>query len=480
MGVLMQAPLKFPLSKDPKSMITTPQWQQYFTQSQSYMNIVYPEQFGNGPTAIQSAINSITSGMVLLTQPVYISGDINITDKSVSLVGYGRGETIITNNSGAGTALLVYAHTVSVSVNIKGFRLNAAAGNGIKLQTTYPNGIIRSNFKDLYISNSAYGLFTTGDSGAQTFGNSFEDIFIENVSAYGMYLDYGCYNYFKNIMVTRTADNAYSIYNKQAQNTFVSVQTDGCIYDQDPSTWIHPVIETIYATTPPVSTAFTAVGVKSIIDLELVGIVPTKCPYGLTVYGTVSVIENFKTVQTMGTDYPTYPLNLTANSGGVVINAVIAGGYSCSSFVPAATLENWTFINSAAVAGGSVLQSGLMTEEITLSTGGATTLSTGYLLPATSIIDFVSYYVTVSITGSGVTGFEIGDTATATRFTASAITGLTGGTAGVAQDHLSLAHLAMSQVAADKIKITAVGGTPTAGKIRVLVYYRQVLAPSAY
>lgn len=115
-----------------------------------------------------------------------------------------------------------------------------------------------------------------------------------------------------------------------------------------------------------------------------------------------------------------------------------------------------------------------ITEEITLSTSGATTDSTANLLPANSIILGVSARVTTTITTA--TDWSVGDGSTAARFAAANST-LVAGTTSVGLAHWA-GTVAMVQAAAAKLRITCTG-TAGAGKIRVSVNYITFTAPTA-
>lgn len=111
-------------------------------------------------------------------------------------------------------------------------------------------------------------------------------------------------------------------------------------------------------------------------------------------------------------------------------------------------------------------------EELTLSTGGATTDSSANLLPAAAIIEAVQYEVTASITTAA--SFSIGDATTAARFVSGATT-LTTGQTGTGLLHwrggVSTDATGPTQGAAAKIRITA-NTTPGAGKVKVRVIAR--------
>ena len=121
---------------------------------------------------------------------------------------------------------------------------------------------------------------------------------------------------------------------------------------------------------------------------------------------------------------------------------------------------------------------GQISEEITLSTGGATTDSAANLLPANSIIEGVVARVTETITTA--TDWALGDASQAARFLA-ASTNLTLGDTevGLAHRQPSVADaLGPVQSAAAALRVTC-SGTPGAGKLRVTVFYSQFVAPGS-
>ena len=149
---------------------------------------------------------------------------------------------------------------------------------------------------------------------------------------------------------------------------------------------------------------------------------------------------------------------------------IVGGGVSFPTNIPGAL----------GVSGGysSYSESGAMTEEITLSTSGTTTDSAANLLPANAYIDGVAIRITTGITGAGVTTITVGDGTDGARFK-------TGMTLTLADTAIGLEHLDQTgangpiQASAAKLRITAVGATPTAGKVRVIVYYRLWTIPAS-
>lgn len=129
---------------------------------------------------------------------------------------------------------------------------------------------------------------------------------------------------------------------------------------------------------------------------------------------------------------------------------------------------------------GGYWQRGVVEEEITLNTGGATTDSSANLLPAGAIIEAVCARVTTTITTA--TNWAVGDATTSARFSSANAT-LTAGTTSVGLNHqkggVSTDAAGPTQAAAAKVRITTTGSNPGAGKIRVSVFYSLFVAPTS-
>lgn len=128
---------------------------------------------------------------------------------------------------------------------------------------------------------------------------------------------------------------------------------------------------------------------------------------------------------------------------------------------------------------GAKLDIGTASEEITLSTSGATTDSSANLLPSNALILGVEARVTTTITTA--TDWKVGDGTTAARFSAANST-LVAGTTSVGLDHwkggIGTDAAGPTQTSAAKVRITTTG-TPGAGKIRVTVFYLKFTAPTS-
>jgi hypothetical protein len=115
---------------------------------------------------------------------------------------------------------------------------------------------------------------------------------------------------------------------------------------------------------------------------------------------------------------------------------------------------------------------------LTLSTGGLTTDTAATFLPANSVIEAVTAYVTTTITTT--TNWALGDAGLATRFSA-ASTGLSAGSTVIGLNHRDTAATTPGpvQAAAAALRVTCSGANPGAGAIRIFVFYKKYSAPSA-
>lgn len=130
-------------------------------------------------------------------------------------------------------------------------------------------------------------------------------------------------------------------------------------------------------------------------------------------------------------------------------------------------------------ANGGYWERGALSELITLSTGGATTDSSADLLPANSEIFGVVARITTTI--ATATAWALGDATTAARFLTANAT-LTAGTTALGDNHrkgvVSTTVTGPTQIAAAKLRITTTG-TPSAGVVRVTVFYARYVAPTS-
>lgn len=111
----------------------------------------------------------------------------------------------------------------------------------------------------------------------------------------------------------------------------------------------------------------------------------------------------------------------------------------------------------------------------TLSLGGLTTDTGLSCLPANATIDAVVYRITTAITGA-TTSFQIGDASAAGRFCLIQST-LTLGATGVCLNQHAAPNNEIQATAA-AVRVTTVG-IPTAGAVRLIVYYRIWTPPTS-
>lgn len=125
---------------------------------------------------------------------------------------------------------------------------------------------------------------------------------------------------------------------------------------------------------------------------------------------------------------------------------------------------------------GASVAWGYRSELLPLSTGGTTTDTSGFILPANSIIESVTGYVQTTITTA--TDWKLGDSTVAGRFTTANST-MTVGATSVGLVHVDQTGTSgPKQTSASKVRVTTTG-TPGAGAIRIVVFYRTYAASSS-
>lgn len=167
--------------------------------------------------------------------------------------------------------------------------------------------------------------------------------------------------------------------------------------------------------------------------------------------------------------------------GNLATRATLVGTGSTEAFRVEPTtglLTADSFVTSGP-NGGSVTTTSI-SENITLSTSGATTDSSANLLPANATINAVGCRVSTTVTTA--TDWSVGDSTTAARFGAANATmtvGATSNSTGTAwTTGIASATTGIKQAAAAKLRITTTG-TPGAGAIRCTVFYSQPTPPTS-
>jgi hypothetical protein len=161
----------------------------------------------------------------------------------------------------------------------------------------------------------------------------------------------------------------------------------------------------------------------------------------------------------------------SAPVGNCAITATFSNAHGAGELIASGTGGFQEAVNDAGLNGGGVVQF-KNSELVTLATGATTTDTSANLLPANSLLLGVTGTVNTTIT-SACTGWELGDSVTAARFTANDTT-LTAGEKKVGSVQVTTAIASatagMFQTSAAKVRITCAGGNPGAGKIRVVTW----------
>jgi len=163
----------------------------------------------------------------------------------------------------------------------------------------------------------------------------------------------------------------------------------------------------------------------------------------------------------------------------------VAGTRATVSQGPRYAVANTSTTSSQTLTGanGEAAQLAALSENVTLSTAGATTDST-IDLPAGSVVLSVVARITTTIAGVDSTTLSIGDPTTAARFGTTGA--LTAGTTvvGITQMNGNITTTAAgpTQAATAKVRLTLSGGadnTPSAGAVRVSIVYIAFTAPTS-
>jgi len=99
------------------------------------------------------------------------------------------------------------------------------------------------------------------------------------------------------------------------------------------------------------------------------------------------------------------------------------------------------------------------------------------LIPIGSLPASITTRVLTTISGGGATGYEVGDTGDVDRW--GSIAALTAGTTSTPADFTDNTLSFNNSASAEDVILTGIGGTPTAGTVRVLLAYMSFAAPTS-
>jgi len=295
--------------------------------------------------------------------------------KSLNIVGSNSGTIIdFTGTTGA----ILYNATIDDGIryaSLRNMRIMSNSLIGIQIDTDSDSVFSSCTFDNIYIENCTTGIYFS-DNGTTVYRNTFNQIKIFIVSEYGFCLLGGCYNTFSNIEATIVGDDAFAIYSFCTLSVWENVATDGCIQSNGSrNVWNAVSIETIDCDTPPSEVAFFLAGESTVINsLIIAEVANSKCPIGIKVYNGDQTINGF---QSIGTDYPEYPIELDeASSSGVINSAYKVGGYTLSDIYPDAVFSGWV-INGGNIIDGVEGSSSVKTHPIQTKTleNGVTTFT---------------------------------------------------------------------------------------------------------
>lgn len=277
-------------------------------------------------------------------------------NRGIQLVGDGVERAVLLAMVGRSRpAILVHAKETDsiIGIRISGFKLICAQGaepcDGIKLSTGGKGAAIhQAVLRDIFIVNVGTGIALSG----VVYRSCFDNITVSgNVGRYGFYCDSDfedvTYNSFWNLEITNVASGAYAYWIHSNFSNFLNLTSDGCAYFSSPGGTIRNIsVEGISAREPASDTVIQLNQVQTIDGVNLIGIDPKKCVYGLKVIGQAVVIRAIRCLSLQ----PTRLLNLDPASEGVIAGVQTEQPAAMvEDYVPAATLNRWILQGAQAV-----------------------------------------------------------------------------------------------------------------------------------
>ena len=156
------------------------------------------------------------------------------------------------------------------------------------------------------------------------------------------------------------------------------------------------------------------------------------------------------------------------------LNSLVSGGNTASNLKTLTQTTTDGVFGSSQTASVAACEAGFGT---TATNNGTVTISTtNTCLPLNAIIDAIVYRITTTISGNSVASFTVGTSGVPAKYCTAQST-LTAGTTGICLNQWNAAGSMLSLISASKVFL-AFNQIPTAGAIRVIVYYHTWTPPT--
>lgn len=269
-------------------------------------------------------------------------------NRGITIEGDGVEFSIILGSVGNDKPIFhVYAKETD---SIIGFRLSSLklicqSGDeicdGIRLSTGGGGAAIhQSAINNIFISNVGIGVAISG----VVYRCCFENITVSGaVENYGFYSDKDfidvTYNSFWNLEVTNVKSGAYAYWIHSNFSNMLNITADGCGYFSMPGGSIRNIsVEGISASKPASDTVLQLNQVQTVEGINLLGIDPKKCAYGIEIIGQATIIRGVRCMA----EQPHRLFKLGQNSEGVIAGVQTEKeSQMIESYVPKSTLDGW-------------------------------------------------------------------------------------------------------------------------------------------
>lgn len=221
--------------------------------------------------------------------------------------------------------------------------------DGIKVSTGGKGAAIHQMaLRDLFISHVGTGISLSG----VVYRSCLDNITISgSVANYGIYCDANfedvTYNSFWNIEVTNVGPNSYAFWIHSNYSNFVNLTSDGCCYFSSPGGALRNLaVEGISADKPAADWVVQFNQMQTADGINLIGISPDKCAYGIKVVGQGIVMRAIRCMS----HQPHRLLDLSPDSTGVMMGVSTERPTTLlEAYLPATTLDRWVLQSAEAV-----------------------------------------------------------------------------------------------------------------------------------
>lgn len=283
---------------------------------------------------------SVSGANVVIPPGRYVISTPVICPAGVTIRGHGLNVSILESHAEAAIVFEPPPGGYIWGGGANGFKIECNGGDGVILRSAAPSAVSQMSLSDLQIRNCRDGIVMEGTSSNEVYMNQVENVKIVGVTRAGVAIRSAAYNSLTHVEVTEVQDGAKSFDIQGAGSCLRHLTCDGVAYFDIPYGSLDQLtVEGIYAQAPGSDMCVDFNRMLSARNITLLD--AGKCQYAIGLRSNGFVLDS---VRVEGEQKHTYPIGLSTEAGGVVMNWTGTGVFTLEQYIPGPVLEATRFI----------------------------------------------------------------------------------------------------------------------------------------